>query len=203
MNGHIFSLWWCGHPSSVHPSRFAHITTRATVCMVPAGSPPPAPSFTSACTISRVTVSLALRVREAIILTCREWSSSEDSVRRILETFIRSTETNSSSWDSWSEELLLFLVKNNDFNRKLSPFELHNRFLYSFYTVCMCLQQRFKWWQSPLSSLPTAVLDPWLALQVHLKPLVMLTGMKSASSSFADIAASKVPLKAVTSTATP
>lgn len=100
--------------------RFAHITTRATVCTVPAGSPPPASSFTSASTISRVSVSLDLPVRGPISSVPMKWRFSEDSVRRILKTFVRSTETNSSSWDNRREEPLRFLVKNKDLYKKLN-----------------------------------------------------------------------------------
>lgn len=97
-------------PPSAHSFRSVHITTKATVCTAPASSPPPATSFTSACTISRVTVSLALRVRGPIMLTCME-RSSEGSVGRILKTLIRSTEINSSSRVNRRDALLLFLVK--------------------------------------------------------------------------------------------
>lgn len=54
------------------PFRFAHITTKATAHTVPAGSPLPAPSFTSASTMCRVTVSLALRVRGPIMSMHRD-----------------------------------------------------------------------------------------------------------------------------------
>lgn len=73
---------------------------------------------------------------------------------------------------------------------------------YIFY-IYACPLQRCQRWESPFSSsIPTATLHPPLVLLVHLNQWVMLKGMKSASSLFADTAASKVTLQSVTSTVT-
>lgn len=106
-----------------HPPRFVHITTRAMVCTVPASSPLPVLSFTSASTICRETVSLDLAAREPIISTPMKWRFFKDSVRRLLETSVRSTETNSSSWNNRRKEPLLHLVKKKD-----SFFSFKNQF---------------------------------------------------------------------------
>lgn len=131
------------------PSRYAHITTRATASMVLAFSPPSAPSFMSASTISRVTVNLVPHVRDPITLMHKEWKISVDSVRRILETFMWPTEINSSSQVN---ELLLFLVKNYLYrNITFWIFSSYNSDIQHTY-VCACVFNSAARGQNPTSA---------------------------------------------------
>lgn len=93
------------------PFRYAHITTRATVSTAHVNSPPRAQSSMSASIFSRVTANLALRAKDSMASMDMRWSSSEDSVVRILKTFTRSTETNVSSWVNRRGRVLVSLVK--------------------------------------------------------------------------------------------